>query len=110
MATAILKSTPVQGVAQTKTVIYTAPTSPPTTSTIIGLLMSNTTSGAQHGSAYFRRASVDYSIITGAPIPTGNTLAAVGEDGKVVLMPGDAIVSVCDVGTMDVILSYLEQA
>lgn len=105
----VLKSTPNQAVGQTKVVCYTANTSPATTTTVIGLLMSNTSTGAQHGSAYFRRASVDYSIITNGSIPVGNTLAACGEDGKVVLMPGDAIVAICDAGTMDVILSYLEQ-
>lgn len=105
----VLNSQPTAAVAQAKVVCYTAPTSPATTATIIGLLMSNTSSGPQHGSAFLRRASVDYSIITGAPIPNGNTLAAVGEDGKVVCMPGDAIVCVCDTGTMDVIVSKLEQ-
>lgn len=107
---AILNSTPTQGVAQTKVVCYTAPTSPATTATIIGLLMSNTSGGSQHGSAFLRRSGTDYSIITNGIVPVGNTLAACGEDGKVICIPGDSIVCVCDAGTMDVIISKLEQS
>lgn len=109
MATANLKSTPYQGVAQAKVVVYTAPTNPPTTSTVIGCICSNTGANPQHASVFLRRASIDYSIITNAPIPNGNTLAVVGDEGKVVMLPGDSIVTICDIGTMDVIASYLEQ-
>jgi hypothetical protein len=56
-----------------------------------------------------KRGSTLYSIITGAPVPVGNTLAAVGEDGKVVLMPNDSLVAFNDVGLLDAIVSYLEQ-
>ena len=59
---------------------------------------------------FFRRSAVDYSVVTNGPLPVANSLAVVGEEGKIVLMPGDAIVAVVDVGTIDVIASYLEQA
>lgn len=105
----VLNSQPTAAVAQTKVVCYTAPTSPATTATVIGLMLSNTSTVSQHGSAFLRRGGTDYSIITNGVIPVGNTLCCCGEDGKVVMIPGDAIVAVCDAGTMDVIVSKLEQ-
>jgi|GEM_PF-2443901 len=105
----VLTSTPAAAVGQSKVVVYTAPTSPATTATIIGCTCSNTGAAVQHGSVFMRRAAVDYSIITNGVIPVGNTLAVVGEEGKTVLQPGDSIVAVVDVGTMDVIVSHLEQ-
>ncbi len=103
----ILKSQPNAAVAQTKVVVLQAGAQD--TNTVIGLLCSNTSTSDQHASVYLRRASVDYSIITNGAVPANDTLAAVGEDGKVVMMPNDAIVAVCDTGTMDVIVSYLNQ-
>ena len=103
-----LKSSPTFGIAQVATTIYTAAASPATTATIIGLLCSNTGSVIQHATVKLVRGGTGYSIITGGVVPTGNTLECTGND-KVVVMPGDSITAVCDAGTMDCIVSYLEQ-
>jgi hypothetical protein len=103
----VLKSQPTAAVGQSKTVVFSAGAN--VTATIIGCLCSNVGAVAQNCSAYMRRASVDYSIITNGSVPVGNTLAVVGEEGKVVLMPNDALVVVNSAGTTDVIVSYLEQ-
>lgn len=105
----VLKSQPTAAVGPAKTVVFTAGAA--STVTVIGALISNTSSPAapQNGSMWLRRAGTDYSIITKGPVPSGNTLACVGGDGKVVLMPNDALVVLVDAGTADVIVSYLEQ-
>lgn len=103
----VLKSLPTAAVGSSKTVVLQAGAA--STITVIGALISNTSALAQHGSMWLRRASVDYSVITNGPVPVGNTLACVGEEGKVVLMPNDALVVSVDAGAADVITSYLEQ-
>jgi hypothetical protein len=98
---------PTAAVSTSKTVVLQAGAA--STLTVIGALVSNTTAAPQNASVFLRRAAVDYSIITNGPVPVGNTLGVVGEEGKVVLMPNDALVAMVSTGTADVIASYLEQ-
>lgn len=104
----VLKSALNPGVAQAPVACLTAAAG--ATITIIGLMMANTSASPQKGTARVVRAAVTANIIKDGPIPNGNTLCPVGENGKVVLNPGDVLQCLCDVGTMDVIVSYLEQS
>jgi len=106
----ILNSALAPAVGQTVTTLYTAPTSPATTATVIGLTCSNTTVNAQHASVWLNRGSTKCSIITNGPVPVGNTLACVGGEGKIIMQPGDFLTAQLDVGTADFIVSKLEQS
>lgn len=103
----VLKSTLTPGVAQAAVACLTAGAG--ATITVIGLMMANNYATPIKGTARVVRSAVTANIILNGPIPNANTLCPVGENGKIVLMPGDIIQCLCDVGTMDVIISYLEQ-
>jgi hypothetical protein len=103
----VLKSALNPGVGTAATACLTAGAG--STITVIGLMMANVTASPQKGTAQVKRGATVCNIIANGPIPNGNTLCPVGENGKVVMMPGDILQCNCDVGTMDVTVSYLEQ-
>lgn len=107
MTTSVLKSQPTAGVGQSATTIFTADTT--VTATIIGLNVSNKGTTNQYVTIQLKRGANVYSIVTKGLVPAGNSLSAVGSEGKIVAMPNDLIQAFCDTGTFDTIVSYLEQ-
>lgn len=89
------------------TTVYTCPSA--TQTTLIGLTLSNKSSGTVTANVYLRRSSTDYSIISNAPILTGSTLVPIGGEQKVVLQAADELkVTVSANNTLDAIASLLE--
>jgi|TARA_Y100000004_G_C8817300_1_gene370316 tryptophanyl-tRNA synthetase len=87
--------------------IYTTPGS--TESTLIGLTLSNKSSGTVTSNVFLRRSSVDYSILSNAPILTGSTLVPVGGEQKLVLEAADELkITVSANASVDVVASLLE--
>ena len=87
--------------------VYTCPSS--TQTTLIGL--TNKTAGTVTASVFLTRSSVDYSLVTNAPIQTGSTLVPVGGEQKVVLQAADKLKVTCSAATsIDAIVSLLEIA
>jgi hypothetical protein len=104
----VLKSAFIPGVGSgAPTVCLTAGAA--TTITIIGLMMANVSANPIKGTAQVKRGATVANIIAGGPIPNANTMCPVGENGKIVLMPNDILQCITDTGTMDVVVSYLEQ-
>ncbi len=104
------KSATSASVGTSLTSVYTCPSG--TTSTVIGLYLCNQSGGSIEGSVEFYDASstTHVGILSGAPIPSGTTIVAVGGDGKIVLEAGDIIKVQSNVASsIDVVLSYLEQ-
>lgn len=80
-----------------------------TQTTLIGLTVANTTSGAIEVDVMLNDGTNDTYIVKGAPIPIGGALVAVGGDQKVVLETNDSIKVVSDTATSaDVVMSILE--
>ena len=105
------KTATAADVGTSLTSVYTCPAN--TTSTIIGLYLCNQSGGQIEGicQMYNTSASAHISLIHNSPIPSGSTLVLVGGDGKVVLEAGDIIKVQSNVASsIDVVLSYLEQA
>ena len=89
--------------------IYTCPSA--TQTTLIGMTLSNKSAGIVTANVYLTRSSIDYSLISNAPILTGSTLVPVGGDQKVVLQAADVLkVTTSANGSVDVITSLLEIA
>jgi hypothetical protein len=87
--------------------VYTTPSS--TQTTVIGLSIANTTTGAVTADVYVTSGGVDYYMIKGATIPAGGALVPVGGDQKLVLEAADILKVVSSVATsLDVICSILE--
>ena len=87
--------------------VYTCPSA--TQTTLIGL--TNKTAGTVTASVFLTRSSVDYSLVTNAPIQTGSTLVPVGGEQKVVLQAADKLKVTCSAATsIDAIVSLLEIA
>ncbi len=104
-----LKSVPTAGV-NADTAVYVAGSSPATTATMIGILVCNNgDAGAQKGNVRMKRGSNFFNIIKNVPIPVGDTFVPSGFEGKIVLMPGDELHVSVNVGTVDVLVSMLEQ-
>lgn len=104
-----LTSYVARNVGTSATTIYTVPGS--TTSTLIGLLISNVTTGSVNVTATLTRSALVYNIVKGALVPAGGALPCVGVEGKIVLLAGDIIKVNSDVATsVDVIVSCLEQS
>jgi hypothetical protein len=79
-----------------------------TQTTVIGLTVANTTTGAITADIYFTRSAVNYYVAKGAAIAPGQTFVAVGGDQKLVLTTSDALVVVTNTATSaDVIASVL---
>ena len=103
------KSATSASVGTSLTSVYTCPSS--TTSTVIGLYLCNQSGGSIEGSVEFYDASstTHVGILSGAPIPSGTTIVAIGGDGKIVLEARDIIkVQSIVESSIDVVLSYQE--
>ena len=87
--------------------IYTCPSA--TQTTLIGMTLSNKSSGTVTANVFITRSAVDYSIISNAPIISGSTLVPIGGDQKVVLQAADVLkVTTSANSSLDVIASLLE--
>ena len=88
--------------------VYTCPGA--TATTIIGLNLANTTSGAVTSDITLLNADGDScKILKTAPISTGGALVAVGGDQKLVMEAGDVIqVKSSTASSIEVTLSILE--
>ena len=101
------KSNVALNVETTGNTVYTCPGA--TQTTLIGMTLSNKSLGTVTANVFLRRSSVDYSLISNAPILTGSTLVPIGGDQKVVLEANDFISVVSTQATSaDVIVSVLE--
>lgn len=101
------KSTANVNIETTGNTIYTCPAA--TQTTLIGLTLSNKSTSTITANVYLRRSSIDYSIISNAPILVGSSLVPVGGDQKVVLQAADSLkVTVSSSGAVDTIASLLE--
>ena len=83
------------------------------THTIIGLTISNITSGVINVDVILENSSSRTHILKAAPIPTGGSLVTCGGDQKIVLWyhggNGDQIVVRSNVlNSVNIVLSYLE--
>ena len=79
-----------------------------TQTTLIGLSCANTTQSPVTVDAYVTRSAVNYYLIKGAEVPVGSTLAIVGGDQKVVVIPSDILKIVSSADTsVDVFASVL---
>ena len=80
-----------------------------TQTTLIGMTLSNITSGVINVTGTLNDGSNTTHIVKTAPVPTGGSLIAVGGDQKIVLMTGDKIIVTSDTASScDVIMSFLE--
>jgi len=101
------KSNVANNIVTSGNTVYTCPSA--TQTTLIGLTLSNITSGTVTANVFLRRSSVDYSLISNAPILTGSTLVPIGGDQKVVLQAADILkVTASANASVDVIASLLE--
>jgi hypothetical protein len=105
-----LKSTLTPGISA-ETTVYSAPTSPVTTSTVIGVLVANNGDGpgTQLITIRLQRSTTYTNIVKQAILPAGDTFVPSGAEGKLVMMAGDNLKVSVNVGTVDVTTSYLEQ-
>lgn len=78
-----------------------------TQTTLIGLSLANTATGAASASVVLTRSSNDFHIIKNATVPTADALVLYGGDQKLVMQAGD-ILKVTSTATVDVIVSVLE--
>lgn len=79
--------------------------------TVVGILVSNTTTSPITADVYLTASSVDYYIVKGATIPVGGTLIAAGGEHKLNLIAGDVLKVVTSVTNGgDAIISTLVTA
>jgi hypothetical protein len=103
------KSNLAANIVTTGNSVYTCPSA--TQTTIIGVTLSNKSSGTVTANVFLTRSAVDYSIISNAPILSGSTLVPIGGEQKVVLQAADVLkVTTSANGSLDVIASLLEIA
>jgi putative AlgH/UPF0301 family transcriptional regulator len=98
-------------IGTSQTSVYTVPAS--TTTTVIGLTVSNITASAITVDVVLTDASAttDVYLVKGATVPVGGALVPVGGDQKVVLETTDIIKVTSDTASSaDVIVSVLEQS
>jgi tryptophanyl-tRNA synthetase len=101
------KSNVAANIVTSGNTIYTTPSA--TQTTLIGMTLSNKGAGTVTANVFLTRSSVDYSIISNAPILTGSTLVPIGGDQKVVLQAADSVkITTSANGSVDVIVSLLE--
>jgi hypothetical protein len=80
-----------------------------TQTTVIGLSLSNTTTGTITANVFITASSVNYYIVQNATIASGGALVLFGGDGKLVLTTGDAFkVQTNTANSADAILSVLQ--
>jgi tryptophanyl-tRNA synthetase len=103
------KSNVAANIVTSGNTVYTTPSA--TQTTLIGMTLSNKGAGTVTANVFLTRSSVDYSIISNAPILTGSTLVPIGGDQKVVLQAADSVkITTSANGSVDVIVSLLEIA
>ena len=98
-------------IGTSQTSVYTVPAS--TTTTVIGLTVSNITASAITVDVVLTdtSATTDVYLVKGAAVPVGGALVPVGGDQKVVLETTDIIKVTSDTASSaDVIVSVLEQS
>jgi hypothetical protein len=89
----------------TQTTILTGPAL--TQTTVIGLSISNTTTGAATVSVSLTRSGTTVSVITNATVPSADTLILYGGDQKLVVQAGD-LLKLTSSASVDAIVSVLE--
>ncbi len=89
----------------TQTSVLTAAVN--TQTTLIGLSLANTATGAASVTVVLTRSSLDYHVIKNATVPASDALVLYGGDQKLVMQAGD-ILKVTSTATVDVIVSVLE--
>ena len=103
------KSNLAENIVTTGNTVYTCPSA--TQTTLIGLTLSNKSSGTVTANVYVTRSAVDYSIISNAPILAGSSLVPIGGDQKVVLQAADSVkITVSANASVDTVVSLLEIA
>ena len=103
------KSNLAANIVTTGNTVYTCPSA--TQTTLIGLTLSNKSSGTVIANVYVTRSAVDYSIISNAPILAGSSLVPIGGDQKVVLQAADSVkITVSANASVDTVVSLLEIA
>lgn len=101
------KSTANVNILTTGNTVYTCPSA--TQTTLIGLTVSNKSTGTVTANVFLRRSAIDYSIISNAPILSGSSLVPIGGDQKVVLQAADSLrVTVSSNNAVDTVASLLE--
>lgn len=94
-------------VGTTPTVVYT--TNSVTKATVIGINISNNTTGTVTADIILEKGSTQINIVKGARIPAGTALAAMGGDQKLVLTESSTLYVQTDTATSsDVAVSVLE--
>lgn len=77
--------------------------------TVIGMTVSNVTSGDVKANILVNSSGTDYYLVKGATIEPGSALVPIGGDQKLVLEASDYLKVVSDTASsLDVILSVLE--
>ena len=95
------------GTSSTAVGSYTIPSS--TSTTVIGLTVSNVTATQVLISATVNDGSNDTHLIKDAPVPSGSSIVIVGGDQKVVLETADSVKVVSSAASsVDVVMSILE--
>lgn len=102
----IFTSTFSKNVGTTEVSVYTVPAS--TTTTVIGLSVSNVSNTTVSADVYITRSGVDYYIGKGVNLLSGGVYIPVGGDQKVILLTGDILKVKSNTATsLDVVLSML---
>ena len=94
-------------VGTTPTVVYT--TNSVTKATVIGINISNNTTGTVTAGIILEKGATQINIVKGARIPAGTALAAMGGDQKLVITESSTLYVQTDTATSsDVAVSVLE--
>lgn len=97
------------GTALTSVGAYTVPAS--TQTTVVSLLVSNTSVSDVTIDVTLNNGTTDYYIVKGMPLLTGSAAFPIGLDGKIVLQTADSVKVKSSAATsVDAILSILEIA
>ena len=94
--------------------VYTVPSSPSTTTIVLGLVLGNVTGSAINATVTVEtntndtETNADVELVTNAPIPAGGSLETLG-GGKLVLQTTDVLKVTSDTASsIDVALSIME--
>lgn len=98
------KSYLASGVTSQTTVLTAAAN---TQTTLIGLSLANTTTGAASATVVLTRSGTDVHVIKSATVPAADSLILYGGDQKLVMQSGD-LLKVTSSAAVDVIVSVLE--
>ncbi len=98
------KSYLASGVTSQTTVLTAAVN---TQTTLIGLSLANTSTGAASATVVLTRSGTEYHVIKNAAVPAADTLVLYGGDQKLVMQAGD-LLKITSTAAVDVIVSVLE--